>query len=146
MSSDLALESDVLVDLLSDPIELGAALKRTRKAAGMTQEDAGQELGVARTTITAIERGQRHVRIQELRDLSVIYRCDISQFFTVEEVPAEVILSARKRVLKRIFTHPPDAKMQITLEAAALSPKELERMAATLLHMLIEREEREECQ
>jgi len=53
--------------------ELGARLQLARKATGKKQEDAATALGVARTTITAIEKGERRVQAGELVILAELY-------------------------------------------------------------------------
>ncbi len=40
-----------------DPKLLGQRLQDSRKARGLTQQDVANELGMARTTVTALERG-----------------------------------------------------------------------------------------
>jgi transcriptional regulator with XRE-family HTH domain len=140
MSNDLALEHDTMVDVLHDPVKLGASLRAARKRMGMSQEAAANLMDMARTTIVAIEQGIRHVRVEELQEMAKLYECDFSQFFNAPELPAEPVLSARKRVLKRVFLRDLDTTMHATLVGLNVPPKELERMAATLLHMLIEEE------
>lgn len=51
-------------------IVLGGNIRAARRAAGFTQEDASRVLNVARTTIVAIEKGQRRVTSVELDALS----------------------------------------------------------------------------
>ncbi len=140
MSSDLALEHEAMIDVLHDPVKLGVNLRAARKSVGLIQEEAGLRLGMARTTIIAIEQGTRHVRVEELQEMAKLYECDFSLFFIAPEPPAEPVLSARKRVLKRVFLRDPDTTMTAMLMGLNVPPKELERMAATLLHMLIEQE------
>jgi hypothetical protein len=45
-----------------DPKILGQRLQNARKARGLTQQDVAKDLGIARTTVTAIEQGERRVR------------------------------------------------------------------------------------
>ena len=49
-----------------DPRELGGRLKSARRARGLTQAAVAERLGVARTTVTAIEAGEREVQPGEL--------------------------------------------------------------------------------
>jgi Zn-dependent peptidase ImmA (M78 family)/DNA-binding XRE family transcriptional regulator len=55
------------------PEILGSRLKAARTMCRMTQEGAAQALGVARTTIVAIEAGKRQLNTTELRTLASIY-------------------------------------------------------------------------
>jgi DNA-binding XRE family transcriptional regulator len=45
-----------------EPRALGARLKEVREARGMTQQAVADRLGVARTTLVAIEKGDRRLR------------------------------------------------------------------------------------
>lgn len=60
--------------------QLGERLQRARKRQGLTQEDAARILDVARTTITAIEKGERRIRASELMRLAQEYGRDLSDF------------------------------------------------------------------
>ncbi|MBD1294259.1 helix-turn-helix transcriptional regulator, partial [Pseudomonas aeruginosa] len=55
------------------PIELGERLKTARETANMTQDAAGKAVGIARTTLVAIEEGQRNARLDEIQALSRCY-------------------------------------------------------------------------
>lgn len=56
-----------------DPVTLGARLKSARETAGLTQNQVADKLGVARTTIVAIEKGERRVKPAELVVLAPLY-------------------------------------------------------------------------
>lgn len=62
-----------------DPRALGARLRRAREARGWTQEDAAKPLGMARTTMTAIEKGERQVRPEELLRLASLYGRSVAE-------------------------------------------------------------------
>ena len=55
------------------PEILGARLKSARSMRRMTQESAAIALGMARTTVVAIEAGKRQVAIGELRAMAELY-------------------------------------------------------------------------
>src|SRR4051812_4553103 len=63
-----------------DPRDLGRALQEARKKRKMKQEDAASIIGVARTTITAIEQGERRIRPGELIKLAHAYGRQVSDF------------------------------------------------------------------
>ena len=63
-----------------DPRELGLELARARKSASLTQEEAAKLIEVARTTITAIEKGERKIRAGELIKLARAYGRQVSDF------------------------------------------------------------------
>jgi Zn-dependent peptidase ImmA (M78 family)/DNA-binding XRE family transcriptional regulator len=63
-----------------DPRILGSRLQDARKAAGLTQQQVADAFEVARTTIVAIEKGERRVSANELVRLAKIYRRSVSDF------------------------------------------------------------------
>ncbi len=71
-----------------DPRIIGRRLQEARKARGLTQEEVATELGTARTTITAIEKGERRVQPQELLRLSELYGHTLGNLMR-ERKPAE---------------------------------------------------------
>lgn len=60
--------------------ELGARLRRERQRTGLTQAAAADVIGVARTTLLAIEQGNRRIRANELIGLARAYGCQVSDF------------------------------------------------------------------
>src|SRR4029078_8887854 len=60
--------------------QLGESLQKARIRQGLTPEDAARLLDVARTTITAIEKGERRIRASELMRLAEEYGRDLSDF------------------------------------------------------------------
>lgn len=56
-----------------DPAAVGERLVEARKARGMTQAQVAEALGVARTTITAMEQGERRPRAGELIRLAELF-------------------------------------------------------------------------
>jgi transcriptional regulator with XRE-family HTH domain len=59
-------------DKLSD-IEIGERLRIAREAKKLTQAAAANAIDVARTTLVAIEQGQRRVRMDEIQKLASAY-------------------------------------------------------------------------
>lgn len=68
-----------------DMPELGRRLSDARRRRGMTQEEAAAIIDVGRTTMVAIEKGERRVKASELLKLSEAYGRDVSDF--VREQP-----------------------------------------------------------
>jgi len=68
-----------ILDTISPP-ELGQKLQRARKREGITQASAAELIGVARTTITAIEKGERRIKSAELLALSNAYGQPVGNF------------------------------------------------------------------
>jgi len=61
-------------------------LQEARKARGVTQQVVADRLGAARTTLVAIEKGERRVTPQELIELASIYGRTVSEFLQQEPV------------------------------------------------------------
>jgi len=59
---------------------LGELLQQARKKCGMTQSDAANIIDVARTTIVAIEKGERRLKATELIKLARAYGRAVSDF------------------------------------------------------------------
>ncbi|MEG4281564.1 XRE family transcriptional regulator [Microcoleus sp. A006_D1] len=59
---------------------LGELLQQARKKCGMTQSDAANIIDVARTTIVAIEKGERRLKATELIKLARAYGRSVSDF------------------------------------------------------------------
>lgn len=78
-----------------DPAKLGERLRIARSTAGLTQEDAARGLSVARTTVIAIEQGQRRVRPEELRTFANIYSINVNDL--LRETAVHVDLAAKFR-------------------------------------------------
>ena len=65
------VRSDPLTEI--DPRFLGTRLRQAREARGWTQQQVADQLGVARTTLVAIEKGERRIRPEELMRLGTLY-------------------------------------------------------------------------
>lgn len=78
-----------------DPRVLGRRLQEARKALGLTQQDVAKELGLARTTVTAIEKGERRVQPAELLQLARIYGRSVSDLVRKREVVEEFAVQFR---------------------------------------------------
>lgn len=63
-----------------DMKDLGRKLQEARKKRGLTQIEAADIINVARTTITAIEKGERRVKAGELIQLANAYKYRVSDF------------------------------------------------------------------
>ncbi len=60
--------------------QLGDALQHARKRVGMTQEEAAHVIDVARTTLVAIEKGERRIKAGELLKLARVYGRPLTDF------------------------------------------------------------------
>ena len=68
-----------------DPRDLGQRLQLARKARGLTQAQAADGLGVARTTLTAVEAGDRQIKPAELATLAGLYGRTVGELLRRDE-------------------------------------------------------------
>jgi Zn-dependent peptidase ImmA (M78 family)/DNA-binding XRE family transcriptional regulator len=78
------------------PPEVGERLRIARDNAKLTQAQAAEAIGVARTTLVAIEAGQRRIKLDELRELARVYGTTVNTLLRVEAVHADLMPRFRK--------------------------------------------------
>ncbi|MBQ1562845.1 MULTISPECIES: ImmA/IrrE family metallo-endopeptidase [unclassified Caulobacter] len=72
------------------PIEVGERLRIAREAAKVTQAAAAAALEVARTTVVAIEQGQRRAKLDELQRLASLYGISVNALLRREAVQVDL--------------------------------------------------------
>jgi len=82
-----------------DPKILGQRLQDVRKARGLTQQDVAKELDVARTTITALEKGERKIQPNELVTLARLYGREISDLVSNRPILGSFAVQFRSSVI-----------------------------------------------
>ena len=78
------------------PVELGERLRIAREAAKITQAAAAAAARMARTTLVAIEQGQRKARIDELQVLAKLYGTSVNALLRREAVHVDLVPKYRK--------------------------------------------------
>jgi len=78
------------------PRDVGERLRIARESAKFTQADAASAIDVARTTLVAIEQGQRRVRINELQQLARAYGTSVNALLRQEAVHVDLAPRFRK--------------------------------------------------
>jgi Zn-dependent peptidase ImmA (M78 family)/DNA-binding XRE family transcriptional regulator len=78
------------------PADVGERLRIAREASKQTQADAAAALDIARTTLVAIEQGQRRVRISELQQLAKLYRTSINALLRTEAIKFDLTPQFRR--------------------------------------------------
>jgi Zn-dependent peptidase ImmA (M78 family)/DNA-binding XRE family transcriptional regulator len=78
------------------PAETGERLRIARESANVTQAAAATAIGVARTTVVAIEQGERRVRMDELQKLAKLYGTSVNALFRQEAVHVDLAPRFRK--------------------------------------------------
>ncbi len=116
--------SDIEIDL--------ERLRAARRASRLTQQDVAERMGVARTTIVAIEKGDRAPRPGEIMSFARIYNLQVNELLRPSPVPADFVTQFR--------LSPGDEGLRTELEDAVSSLQrladdyvELERVAAAPL-------------
>jgi transcriptional regulator with XRE-family HTH domain len=72
------MDTNILETL--DPRVMGSRFQDARRAAGLTQRSVADEMAIARTTVVAIEKGERRVSAAELIKFARIYHRPVSDF------------------------------------------------------------------
>ena len=103
-----------------DPVEVGRRLRIARETAGMTQAYAATSIDVARTTLVAMEKGQRAARTAELLPLAKLYETSVNALLRL-----------------RVGVRRPRASIS---ETARVSRKKHQTEAARLLEALVQAE------
>lgn len=98
-----------------DPRELGKKLRLARERRGMTQEEAAKVINVARTTLVAIEKGDRRIRPEELVQLTLEYGRDINEF--VQETRYEALFTEPQFRGPEQYEDEDDAQIEQWIEA-----------------------------
>jgi len=78
-----------------DPRNLGMRLQEARKATGLTQQDAADRLDMARTTVVAIEKGERKTTPHELLQFAALYRRSVSELVSKRVVAESLVAQFR---------------------------------------------------
>lgn len=78
------------------PAEVGERLRIARESAGISQANAAASIDVARTTLVAIEQGQRRVRMSELQQLARLYGTSVNALLRQEAIQVDLAPRFRK--------------------------------------------------
>ena len=145
-------ETEQMMDAFAPLPDLGTRLRQARQHAGMTQAAVAAQLGMARTTLVAIEQNRRALRASELHQLAVCYGCSPEQLLTgslaegspqaarvQERVVTRLLRHKHQAVIARLLTRKPTGVLPLLV--SQLSWQEQEDLAAVLLHQLVAHEE-----
>jgi len=78
------------------PAEAGERLRLARETANVTQAAAASAIGVARTTIVAIEQGERRVKIDEVQKLAKLFGTSVNALLRREAIHVDLAPRFRK--------------------------------------------------
>lgn len=109
---------------LSDAV-IGERLRLARESAKVTQASAAKTIEVARTTLVAIEQGQRRVKMDELQKLAAVYGTSANAILRREAVHLDMVPRFRK--LQETTDNAVEDSVQL-LNALVRAEVELENM------------------
>jgi len=121
-----------LLDSL-DPRVLGDKLKQARTARGLRQEDVAGQLGVARTTLVAIEKGERRVSARELKQMADLYGRQMSDWLGTEPAPQPLVPQFRMPARQVPLEEAKVREIAGELESLARDYLELESLTGMVL-------------
>ena len=78
------------------PTEIGERLRMARGTAGLTQARAASSINAARTTLIAIEQGNRRIRTEELQKLAILYNTTANAILRNEASHVDLVPRFRK--------------------------------------------------
>lgn len=110
-----------------DPKILGGRLQEARKSRGLTQQSVADEMEVARTTVVAIEKGERRLTPHELIKLAALYGRSVSDFVSRQFV-VEAYVPQFRAALGVAESHESGLEEASELQVLAENYVELERI------------------
>lgn len=77
-------------------VEIGERVRLAREAADIKQAEAAEAIGIARTTLVAVEQGERRVRMGELQKLAKLYKTSVNALLRQEAIHVDLAPRFRK--------------------------------------------------
>lgn len=81
-----------------DPRLLGRRIQEARKARGLTQQEVADALSLARTTVTALEKGERRVRPDEIISMAGLFGRSVSDLVGSREQISDFAVQFRTAI------------------------------------------------
>jgi Zn-dependent peptidase ImmA (M78 family)/DNA-binding XRE family transcriptional regulator len=114
-----------------DPKALGARLQEARKARGLTQQAVADHMQMARTTLVAVEKGERRLTSTELIRLADLYGRPVSEFVNRQTVTEAFVPQFRAAWRTDFEEDSALEKVALELQRLAEDYVELERLCDT---------------
>jgi len=111
-----------------DPKVLGSRIQEARKARGLTQQAVADEMEMARTTLVAIEKGERRVTPHELIQLASLYGRSVSEFISRPIISAGFVPQFRSTWKEYLTKESELEQAAMELQGLAEDYVELERL------------------
>lgn len=110
---------------MASHVGIGSRLRTAREGAHMTQAEAAHRVGIARTTLVAMEGEQRRIRLYEIRRLAALYGTSANALMRRESVHVDLAPRFRKLMATDSVSARKAAQVLNTLVSAEI---ELERI------------------
>ena len=107
-------------------------LRAARKAKRLTQQEVAEQLGVSRTTLVAIESGNRPLRFQELVDMASLYERSINQLLRPTPVTDDFVARFKASCAQALEDGRVESGVAL-LQELADDYREVERVAGATL-------------
>ena len=107
-------------------------LRAARKAKRLTQQEVAEQLGVSRTTLVAIESGNRPLRSQELMDLASLYERSVNELQRPTPVSDDFVARFRASCVQALEDDRVESGVAL-LQELADDYREVERVAGAVL-------------
>lgn len=121
------MDANILEQL--DPRVIGSRLQDGRRAAGLTQQAVADEMAMARTTVVAIEKGERRVSAAELIKFARIYHRPVSDFVGRQTVTQGFVAQFRATERQTLDTNAEYESVALDLQTRSEDYVELEQIA-----------------
>ena len=116
-----------------DPRVLGLRLQEARRAAGLTQQAVADQMEMARTTVVAIEKGERRVTPAEVIRFANIFGRSVSDFVGRQMVTQGFVTQFRSSERQVIEAHAEYEQVAFDLQRRSEDYVELERIVGAPL-------------
>src|SRR5436309_1202969 len=80
----------------SEAVRIGRRLRAARTDSGLTQDDAAVRVGLARTSLVAIEQGQRAAKPAELQRLAEVFAVSLNRLLGADTVHLDLVPRYRR--------------------------------------------------
>lgn len=111
-----------------DPKILGARLQEARRARGLKQQDVAEEMDMARTTVVAIEKGERRLIPDELIKLASFYGISVSKLLNRTTATQDFVPQFRYSWRKDFEENPELERVSFDLQQLSEDYAELEQI------------------
>jgi transcriptional regulator with XRE-family HTH domain len=97
---------------------IGRAIALRRRAAGMTQEELADILGIAPDTLSRMENGRFAPKIGRMRDIAAALRCSVTDLFRESDEKTADRASTIAEILKPLPDEAQAALVELMRQAA----------------------------